>query len=252
MINGGLRTQNIKKVSSQNKPLITVVTVVYNCKDTLEETIKSVINQTYDNIEYLIIDGASTDGTLDIIKKYEDKIDYWQSEPDKGIYDAMNKGVKLATGDYIALLNADDWYDKKTVENVVFEILNEKYDVYYGLIRIFNKDNYAIKVQGDCICNIKNAPIAHPTCFISKKIYENYLYDCSYKSAADYEFIIRIYDKATFKFIEKVLVNFRTGGMSSNWKSFIESSLIQFKYGFIDKKHYFIKVIYYKLRGLIK
>ena len=87
---------------------ITFITVCYNAIDTLEKTILSIINQTYPNIEYIIIDGASTDGTVDIIKKYEHKLSYWISEPDKGIYDAMNKGLKRATGDYINFMNADD------------------------------------------------------------------------------------------------------------------------------------------------
>ena len=89
-------------------PLITIITVAYNAVKDIENTILSVLNQTYPNIEYIIIDGGSTDGTLDIIKKYEDKISYWVSEPDKGIYDAMNKGIVKANGDYLFFLGADD------------------------------------------------------------------------------------------------------------------------------------------------
>ena len=119
MINGGLRTKGITKNSTAEKPLISVVTVVYNGEKTLEQTILSVVNQTYNNVEYIIIDGGSKDNTLDIIKKYEDKIDYWQSEPDKGIYDAMNKGIKLATGEFIYILGCDDFLiDKDIFENI--------------------------------------------------------------------------------------------------------------------------------------
>jgi len=100
------QTSNLK---SQTYPLITIITVVYNGEKYLEETIKSVINQTYPNVEYIIIDGGSTDGTLDIIKKYEDYIDYWVSEKDKGIYDAMNKGILVSNGKYLLFLNADDF-----------------------------------------------------------------------------------------------------------------------------------------------
>ena len=101
----------------RNKPLVSIVTVVYNGENFLEETIKSVINQTYENIEYIIIDGGSTDGTVDIIKKYEDKINYWVSEKDAGIYDAMNKGIEAFKGDYINFLNAGDSYVNNEVLN---------------------------------------------------------------------------------------------------------------------------------------
>src|ERR1700742_4639960 len=107
---GGLRLKGIKKQSEIDNPLVSVVTVVYNGAKHLEQTINSVLNQSHKNVEYIIIDGGSTDGTLDIIKRYEDKIDYWQSERDGGIYFAMNKGVSLAKGELIGILNADDFY----------------------------------------------------------------------------------------------------------------------------------------------
>lgn len=106
---GGLRLEGFFNRSSPEKPLISVVTVVFNAAAYLEQTIGSVINQTYDNIEYIIIDGASTDGSQEIIKKYESCIFYWLSEPDRGIVDAMNKGVQLSVGDYVLLLHADDY-----------------------------------------------------------------------------------------------------------------------------------------------
>lgn len=107
------------------RPKITVVTVCYNAVDTIENTILSVLNQTYDNIEYIIIDGSSTDGTVDIIKKYADKIAYWVSEPDNGIYDAMNKGIDIATGDYINFMNAGDgFYDNEALSNLMPFIKN--------------------------------------------------------------------------------------------------------------------------------
>ena len=105
---GGLRTQGYFKNSYDDKPLVTIVTVVFNGERYLEETIKSVINQSYDNVEYIIIDGGSTDGTLDIIKKYENQIDYWVSEKDAGMYNALNKGFSCAQGDYLGWINSDD------------------------------------------------------------------------------------------------------------------------------------------------
>ena len=99
---------------------LSIITVSLNNKDTIEQTIRSVLSQTYNNVEYIVIDGGSTDGTVDIIKKYEDKISYWVSESDKGIYDAMNKGIRKATGDIVGILNADDFYvDENVLEKVV-------------------------------------------------------------------------------------------------------------------------------------
>src|SRR3990172_7180600 len=110
---GGLRTKGIYRKSQEERPLISVITVVYNGAKYIEQTIQSVINQTYDNIEYIIVDGASTDNTLKIINKYEDRIDYWISEADSGLWNAMNKGVRLATGDILNFLNSDDFYITK-------------------------------------------------------------------------------------------------------------------------------------------
>ena len=122
---GGLRAQGYFKQSSEDKPLVTVVTVVYNNAETIEETIRSVLYQTYDNVEYIIIDGGSDDGTLEIIKSYNDSIDYWISEPDKGIYNAMNKGIPLARGQYINFLNADDHYLYSGVVEIITGLFRE-------------------------------------------------------------------------------------------------------------------------------
>jgi len=253
MISGGLRTKGITKQSQENMPLITVVTVVRNGEETLEETILSVINQTYTNVEYIIIDGASTDGTLDIIKKYEDKIDYWLSEPDEGIYYAMNKGIDLATGDYIALLNSDDWYELDACETIVNKIKEVKADIYYAMIRVLNKENEILFVYGYTHKILSQNMIAHPTCFISKKIYSKFKYDISYKSASDYDFILKIYNNNIyFYFIEKILVNFRTGGISSDIINNIETLEIKRKYKLIFLHKYIIKKIFFKLRYIYK
>jgi len=121
---GGLRTQGCFKTSLPNKPLITVITVIFNGEKFLEETIQSVINQTYDNVEYIIIDGGSTDGTLDIIRQYEHAIDYWISEKDSGMYDALAKGLQLATGHVLAYINAGDYYHKCCFE-IVYECFSK-------------------------------------------------------------------------------------------------------------------------------
>ena len=247
MYTGGLRTKGITKQSQKNQPLITVVTVVRNGEKTLEETILSVINQTYKNIEYIIIDGTSTDGTLDIIKKYEDKIDYWISEPDKGIYDAMNKGIDLAKGDYIALLNSDDWYELDTCEIVVGKINSIRADIYHGMARVIDeRNNKIIFVYGYDIYAISQNMIPHPTCFVSRDIYLKFKYDINYKSASDYDFMIKAYkSNVNFYFIEKIMVNFRMGGISQSIENNIETIKIKKKYGFIQFKNYCIWKTFY-------
>lgn len=118
---------------------VSIITVVYNGVKNIEQTIKSVLHQTYSNIEYIVIDGGSTDGSLDIIKKYSDSISYWVSEADKGIYDAMNKGISKATGDLIGIINSDDWYEPDAIMNMVTAY--EENTVLYGIIRTICNEN---------------------------------------------------------------------------------------------------------------
>ncbi|MDP3466179.1 MAG: glycosyltransferase, partial [Sulfuricurvum sp.] len=134
---GGLRTKGYCKKSDDKKPLISIITVVYNGEKYLEETILSILNQTYDNVEYIIIDGKSTDTTLEIVKKYEDKIDYWISESDTGIYDAMNKGISLSSNDtHLWFINAGDRIYSNDVIEQIYK--SGKYDVYYGETALVN------------------------------------------------------------------------------------------------------------------
>ena len=144
---GGLRTKGILKSSSFQKPLITVVTVVYNGEEYLEETILSIINQKYKNIEYIIIDGGSIDNTVDIIKKYENSIDYWVSEKDEGIYHAMNKAFKLANGKWINFMNCGDSFCNNEVINSIQFKNYSNYVMIYGNSKIFSGDRNFIKEQ---------------------------------------------------------------------------------------------------------
>lgn len=245
---GGLRTKGIHKCSTDKEPLLSIVTVVYNGKLTIEQTIQSVIKQSYDNVEYIIVDGGSTDGTLDIIKKYEDKIDYWQSEPDDGIYYAMNKGCTLAKGDYICLLNADDWFEPYVCKTIASKIIKEKYDVYYAIARVINQEGEIFDIQG-CTVNILNrGSIAHQTAFIKKDIYNNYKYDTKYRSAADYDFFCRLKkDGVSFKFIDTIFVNYRLAGMSDSNIGQLETYKIKYKYKYIGFINYFVHFIFLKL-----
>lgn len=207
MQNGGLRTKGITKTAVSEKPLITVVTVVYNGAETLEQTILSVVNQTYDNIEYIIIDGSSTDGTLDIIKKYEDKIDYWQSEPDKGIYDAMNKGIKLANGNWIYILGSDDFLvDKEILQNVKQYFLSD-YDVICGTVWSVNRYGFQYPFENNYNCtiddDIKNGISApHQGIFIRKEIMNKYLFDCRFKIASDFKLNIQLWTDNSLKILK--------------------------------------------------
>lgn len=196
----------------KNKPLVSIITVVYNGEKFLEETIKSVINQTYTNIEYIIIDGESNDGTINIIKKYEDSISHWISEKDDGIYDAMNKGIDACSGDIIGLINADDWYQLDTVEKVVKAYLfSDKNTLFYGDLNVHNdkQTSYVPKQSSDLKILKKGMILNHPTVFVPKIIYEKHgSFSTDYKIASDWDLMLRLYlAKVDFHKIESVLAN---------------------------------------------
>lgn len=229
-------------MNTQKKPLISIITVSYNAVNTIEQTILSVINQGFDDYEYIIIDGLSNDGTIEIIKKYEDKITFWISEFDKGIYDAMNKGVKIAKGEFISLLNSDDWYEEGTLAKVAQNFYsNPNADVLHGLMRIINiENNKPSLIRGHYSTNLINGMIEHPTCFVRKELFEKVGgFDIKYKSAADYDWMLRVRNiGAIFLFIPEVLANFRTGGMSSSLAGLSDEILIKKTYGIYDNKKY--------------
>ncbi len=213
---GGLRTKGYYKKSEDNKPLISVVTVVYNGKENLEQTIKSVLNQTYRNVEFIVIDGGSTDGTLDIIKKYTDQIDYWVSEPDSGIYDAMNKGASLCTGDYVAFLNADDWYNADTIQSVVSALAETDAAYIFGNVDIYDKGVFEFTLKERLKEYKIKMPFGHPSLFVLKKYLLTNPFDTQYKVVADYNFVLGlIKQNLPHHYIDKSLVNFRAGGISS-------------------------------------
>lgn len=213
---GGLRTQGYFKQSQADNPLITVVTVVFNGEKFLEETILSVINQTYDNVEYIIIDGGSTDGTLDIIKKYQHAIDYWVSERDKGIYDAMNKGIDLATGDWINFMNAGDgFYKNETFANDVFNDCSGV-DVIYGNVEVTNTRNkIKIQVPGSIKNLWKGSQFSHQAAFISTSTHKKIKYQCALKYAGDFQFFYYLYIRGhSFKYLPVVFAKVIGGGVS--------------------------------------
>lgn len=199
---------------------ISVVTVCYNCVNEIEETILSVLNQTYDNIEYIVIDGASTDGTVDIIRKYTDRITYWVSEPDKGIYDAMNKGIAVASGDYINFMNAGDRFaERKVMENIFDDEKNiAGCDIIYGNA-IFAYPWGKVLIKPRSLTDFKSFdPIFHQSSFTRLSLLKTTPFDISYKIAGDYNFFYHSYiNGKKFYYLDSVIAVFDAAdGISSN------------------------------------
>jgi glycosyltransferase involved in cell wall biosynthesis len=222
---GGARLRGNLKCTLPDNPLLTVITVVFNGAATLEHTIRSVIEQSYGNVEHIIIDGGSTDATLDILHKYEDHIDYWLSEKDAGIYDAMNKGIALAKGDYIGMLNADDYFaDASVLENIAAQLKASNADAVFSCLDIVDPANqnrvlrkYRVSSFTPFLLRIGVMP-PHPTFYCKKSCYEKAgPYRTDYRIAADFEMLARLLLKyrITWKFMDETTVKMRSGGLSS-------------------------------------
>ena len=227
-------------------PPITVITVCYNAFATIERTILSVVNQTYQNIEYIVIDGASTDGTIDIINKYRDRITYFLTEPDKGIYDAMNKGIKLATGDWINFMNSGDvFYNNSTIEKVFNAgVYPEKIKVLYGdvVIKAGAQNEYVKHIN---VSEESEVPfnINHQSCFTRRDILIAIGFDTTYKIAADANLFFEIYRRGhSFSHIPIVIsVYDNEDGVSSTnpMTSFWEYARIR-NISILDLKFYYV------------
>ena len=201
-------------------PKISIITICFNSEKTLEETIQSVVNQGYDNLEYLIIDGGSKDGTMSIVDKYRDKIAFVVSEPDKGICDAFNKGIAHATGDVIGIINSDDILLSGALSAVASHYSPE-IDVYSGNVLMWNDQTEQTYVRKPTIKfeNLrKSFKACHPARFIARKAYEKYgMYSLEFRYCMDVDLLIRMY-KAGAKVIhiDKELTKFRLGATSSD------------------------------------
>lgn len=198
-------------------PLVSIITPCLNSEKTIEQTIKSVINQTYPKIEYIIVDGESTDGTLGIVEKYKDKISKVVSEKDDGIYDAMNKGLHLSTGDLVGIINADDWYEANAVENIVaaFEE-NPNAHVFYGNLNMYYQDNFIKTRYPPPAHKLHTGPaLPHPPIFIVGDIYRKYGFGTGYGVAEDWELLLKLYSQGYhFKYINANIADFRIWGES--------------------------------------
>ena len=213
--------------SNKNYLKISIITVSYNSAKTIETTFMSVLQQTYSNIEYIVIDGGSTDNTLKIAKKYSEIITVLVSEQDNGLYDAMNKGISLATGDVIGLINSDDLFCDPDALNKVAKVFkkNKNLDsIYADLFYVSQQD--INKISRRWVSGIQRKfkygwHPAHPTFYIKKTIYDRYgLFDLSFKLAADFEIMLRFLDKHNISttYLKEPLVKMRLGGETN--KSF--------------------------------
>lgn len=235
---------------------LSVVTIVYNDVKNIEKTINSVLSQTYQKIEYIIIDGASNDGTTDIIKKYDKKIDFWSSEPDNGLYEAMNKGLKKVSGDFVCFLNSGDlFFDNKTVEKIFSSVKKAKdIDIFYGDTVIIDNNE-----------NIKGKRRHRPPEKLTKKSFKQGMlvshqafipamkicpfYDLKYKYSSDYDWCIKILNKADkIHNTKKNIIKYLDGGLTKN--KFVQSLFERFK--IMCKNYGFLSALWINIRNSIK
>ncbi|PTB96808.1 glycosyl transferase [Marivirga lumbricoides] len=247
---------------------ISIITVVFNNKETIRRAIESVLSQNYSNIEYLIIDGASTDGTIDIINNYKNKINKFISEKDEGIYDAMNKGIELATGDVVGILNSDDSYID---ENSVSEIAKtfEKYNpdsVFADVIMVKEHDQKAIvryySAKKFKLWHFRFGHMpGHATFFAKRELFDKLgKYDTKYKISADFDLLLRFLfvNRISYKYIPKVLVRMSLGGVSTQGLSSIKQMNLELKHSLRKNRvksniimiymKYFVKIFQFALR----
>lgn len=204
---------------------ISIITVTLNSVEYIEDCIKSVISQDYKDVEYIIIDGGSTDGTIEIIKRYRNKILIWISEPDRGIYDAMNKGISMATGDVVGFINADDvYYGTDVLKSIASFMSDSNIDACYSdLIYVDKKDlNNVVRYWRSCpfvpgLINKGWVP-AHPTFYVRRKVYDQYGgFDLKYQLAADFELMARFLENYGIRaiYVPKIFVKMRVGGATN-------------------------------------
>ena len=223
---GGIRVRGNLKQSLPNRPLLTVITVVFNGALTLEHTIRSVMGQTYGNVEHIIIDGGSTDATLSILRKYDGNIGYWVSEKDEGLYDAMNKGIALASGDCVGMLNADDVYADDTVLSQIAAVFADPaVDACFADLVYVDQHDPARIVRYWKSCDYHEGSFergwmpAHPTFFVRRRLYEQYGgFDPSFPRQADFDLTMRFLTVHKIKsvYVPEVWVRMRMGGVSNN------------------------------------
>jgi len=205
---------------------VSIITACFNSIATIEHTIQSVYNQDYQDIEHIVIDGESTDGTIDIVKEYQAKLGQFISEPDKGVYDAMNKGIKLASGEIIGFLNSDDFYtDNAVISDVVTTLKEEGVDAVYGNVTMVSKNNVNKVVRRFSSKKFHPGKFAygympaHPTFFARRELYDKQGgFKSEYKISADFELLMRfmLKDNISCKYMDRDMVTMRLGGLTSS------------------------------------
>jgi glycosyltransferase involved in cell wall biosynthesis len=256
------------EIMNSFKIKISIITVCRNSEAFLAETINSVISQTYPNIEYIIIDGKSTDATTDIIKQYSSYITYWISEEDKSMYDAINKGLKVATGDYILVLNSDDMLaDKLVIKKVADEIEKKKFDYYYGdVIKLKKNEPVPVKLfqvnYHQLLYSTHCSFVHHPCFFISKKLNNQLIeYNLQYRYASDYDYILRALNTPDTKgkhiSVYTTIFRFHKNSITASGKIDTERKAILLSHGYYRLPklkriiNYYILWGYYKLINLM-
>ena len=222
--------------------LVSIITVCYNAEKHIEQTIQSVLSQSYKPIDYVLIDGSSTDSTLGIIKQYAasyPSIIRYISEPDTGIYNAMNKGICLAAGELIGIINSDDWYEPGAVECVMRAYRQYGVAVYHGIQRTFRNEE-VVNLQCTSANQLVRGMIEHPTCFIPSQLYNQLgLFDETYRYVGDYDLMLRLEQSGVpFVRIEQVLANFREGGLSHSFEAVQENYKLWLRKGIQSKYEY--------------
>ena len=212
-------------IPDRSARLVTIITVVYNNAEFIGGAIESVLSQDYPSIEYIIIDGGSTDGTIEIIEEYRSKIPIFFSEPDEGIFDALNKGIRNASGDIIGILHSDDIFtDKYVVSDMIKEIEDEEIELIFSDLVIVNEITGKIfryyKAQYFRPWLLRTGWVPpHPTCFMKKTLFDEFgLYSTDYKIAGDFDFFVRMFFRRTikWKYLSRITVSMRYGGISNS------------------------------------
>ncbi|GFI45541.1 putative glycosyltransferase [Lachnospiraceae bacterium] len=222
---------------------VSIITVCYNSEYTIRRTLKSVLQQSYSNIEYIIVDGNSNDKTIDIVKEFVPEFGNKLqiiSEPDSGIYDAMNKGIAKASGQLIGILNSDDYYEEEAVAYMVDAMTEDKYQILYGFTRTV-KDGIEYSISRRSHTFLSEEMIDHPACFVTKAVYDDFgSFDLQYISAADYDFMLRMsmIPEVRFYPVDQLVVNFSMGGMCSTDKAWLDLLKLKKNHGMITEKRY--------------